>query len=64
MFEVIGAFIAIIIIWSIGQTIGMMIFPKYGLKRAKKIYNKLPTPENAKMIEDYEWKVRRKYGSL
>jgi len=64
MFEIIGAFIVIIIVWSIGQSIAMMIFPKYGLKRAKIIYNKLPNPENSKRIEEYEWKVRRKYGSL
>jgi hypothetical protein len=64
MFEIIGAGILIIIAWSIGQSIGMMIFPKYGLKRAKIIYNKMPNSENLQRIEDFEWKVRRKYGSL
>ncbi|MBC8552771.1 MAG: hypothetical protein H8D23_24355 [Candidatus Brocadiales bacterium] len=64
MFEVIGALIAIVIIWSIGQAIAGLMFPRYGLKRAKLIYSKKPTSENSKRIGDYEWKVRRKYGSL
>ena len=64
MFEMIGVFIVVIIVWSIGQTIAMFIFPKYGLKRAKKIYNKMPNSKNGQRIEDFEWKVRRKHGSL
>ena len=64
MFEMIGIFIVAIIVWSIGQTIAMFIFPKYGLKRAKKIYNKMPNSKNGQRIDDFEWKVRRKHGSL
>jgi hypothetical protein len=53
----------IMIIWSIVQSIAMMILPKYGLKRARLIYSKTGDVEDAQRVEDFEWKVRRKYGN-
>ena len=60
--EIIIGIIFIIVGVSIAQAICMLIFPKYGLKRAKKIYRKLPNAENAQRVTDFEWKVRRRDG--
>ncbi len=38
--EIIGGLILTIIVVSIAQSIAMLAFPRYGLKRAKKIYRK------------------------
>ena len=62
--EIIGGLILTIIVVSIAQSIAMLAFPKYGLKRAKKIYRKMPNAENSQRITDFEWKVKRRYGSL
>ena len=51
----------VMIVWSIGQTIAMLLLPKYGLKRARLIYSKTGDAEDAQRVEDFEWKVRRKY---
>jgi len=53
----------ITVIWSIVQAIIGVIFPKYGLKQARLIYSKILDPEDAKRVENFEWRVRRRYGN-
>jgi hypothetical protein len=53
----------ITVIWSIFKAIAGTIFPKYGLKQARLIYSITLDPEDAKTVEHFEWKVRRRYGN-